>query len=164
MGVAAGLVAERNGGTMRGAYPDTQTDDLRDLFIPFLNSVDTCNMGECLPTDNPGLRYKYMTGAGYTWSFGNLYGFIMPDGSSYSFAGARNPCTVNSGDGKGAIYCAMIYIDINGPQGGPNRVGWDLYTIYLGDGFIAPSIYGGGFDNCSSHGYGCARYILQGDK
>lgn len=65
------------------------------------------------------------------------YSFITADGASFLVFNLRQNCSDSvavSTLGYASQYCGFIYVDVNGPQKGPNYMGRDTFSFFITNG------------------------------
>lgn len=139
-------------------------------YFKVLKNCQTAALG-CM-TSSGSWSYK---GVGRTSFDSDIYWyrFITTDGMSFAFHNYKNNCadegySAHRTNNMTAI-CAEVYIDINGPQKGPNNAGRDIFGFYLSNGKGAVFYPWGGMDdnadgdNWWTNSSGTIRHCYSGD-
>jgi len=78
---------------------------------------------------NPGFdeigNYRFITADGMAFSLGNMGSSMNPDCQN----GASSGVTGNMNQ-----VCGTVYVDVNGPNKGPNNMGRDIFDFYITNG------------------------------
>lgn len=108
-----------------------------DNFASYFNAVKKCQAadGVCFSTQFS----NYYDGSGVRGTGGGgPYSFIKADGVSYSVTPIE--CQPPPGyygfdtTAEFKTYCGDMYIDVNGPNKGPNNFGMDVYHVWFTNG------------------------------
>ena len=115
---------------------------------------------DCGTTSNPTIgqncisntKMKYLNGNqfnGNNWNLareGNTYKVLLLNGVSLTFHPRSAACNLSSDTfvycldkSTSACTCGYILADIDGPNHGQNRLGWDVFQFFLTDHGIFPS-------------------------
>ena len=179
------LLMNDNGGSMKalcGSTGDFEITCLNDLYGNKINYIKKCDAlvayGNCWHNWHPSDGYypstfKYLNGSSFhlndVWGYFNEFagGYILNDGTLlltvYHDAGCTSAGgTVNPNYGYETYNgCGWINVDVNGFRG-PNRVGKDIFGVWILENGIKPvgiEKYG---NTCSTSntGTGCAALYL----
>jgi len=170
---ATQYIKAENGGMLDQAFIlSLGSNSFRDLYANHLNIQSKCTPSTC---------WKESVFIGYNLPVVAAAGVTLTNGASVIFA-INSTYSLPPADGCVAVngLCPTIYVDVNGPNKGPNRIGLDQFMMFLNqDGLkpggdssitsafyktcqISPIIYGnpdlGGA--CYWRGNGCAAYVL----
>lgn len=153
-GVMPRIVADKI--SLKGNF--SNSDSMRDLFLPYLNVVKTCNQGanngNCWPSN-----ITFYDNTPDTPSENS--GVILSDGTLLNFIFLNSNCINSVND---ILRCGSINIDVNGLKG-PNKVGKDIYSVHVLENRIVPAgIQEDGMDCTISgvYGWGCsAKYLKE---
>lgn len=96
-------------------------------------------------------------------------GFVLSNGTTLAFHDYRTntnckPMSYCADDDyacKSTNYCGVIFADVNGPTGKPNKVGYDLMSFVIYADGLAPGYI---YDDCdiTNNGWDCGRNIMLG--
>lgn len=153
---ATSRLIQDNGGSLKNTF--TNSDNLRDRYLPYLQYVKTCpegatNGGNCFVSG-----IKYFDGTSCVDWGGS--GMILNNGSWVKFELWDTPCLRTSGT---LTACGIIDIDINGPKP-PNTWGKDIFRAWVQEDSLKPMGSQGDSTshNCITNGFGCpALYLYQ---
>lgn len=131
-------------------------DCVGNLFKDKLKYYKTCAAavgGAYTNGCTPQYFYKYgsTTAIGDTSGWNN-YGIVLKDGMSMLFYD-ESAAKCNNGSTNA---CTEIWLDVNGPNKKPNRMGDDMYRLFIRANNVGPMTLSesGGSDDCSSGGVG----------
>jgi prepilin-type N-terminal cleavage/methylation domain-containing protein len=136
----------------------------------FMNGYDT----GCFPTEK---SYKQLNGNDQDENFSSYHTAVTSDGMAWGTSDADKSCNIDlsGGDPSNPLSatCSMWFVDINGSNKGPNKMGRDMFFFYLTRTGIYPAgAYRSDWDgtawgyNCTSsddNGTTCAARILKED-
>jgi prepilin-type N-terminal cleavage/methylation domain-containing protein len=144
-----------NGGTMKGLCGNWDSDCLKNFYMPYLNTVKSCDSGN-LWGQCWSASFRYLSGGTVTWT--EAAGAVLSNGTFIVFGHNARNCDETW---PGIPICAQIYIDVNGFKT-PNVVGKDIYLIHVVENTIKPmGTQGDNYTNtCNTSGLGCAAKYL----
>lgn len=131
-----------------------------------------CGYASAQDTDCfPNKIYKYLNGNNYLnfATNSNYATFLTVDNIAYAVYPFSTTCNSDqsSGDASNPLYnsCALIWVDVNGPNKGPSVFGRDLFNFsYTLTGvFPTGSYYNSWFGfgaNCTTSGQNCTAKII----
>lgn len=144
-------MAQDNGGSIKGLF--TSDAVARDMFKQYLGTIKQCDdggsFGNCWAAD-----YKRLDGGDHNW--GDSAGLILKDGASMMF-------TTNGGFWANCdlaitptfLVCGYIPVDVNGPLKKPNRIGKDIFSVWiLENGILPEGTTQDGRNNCKPNDAG----------
>lgn len=130
-------IISENNYKFSGLCSDTDFNCFRDLFKAKLRYNTSCDsndsQGKCWHNDN---EFYTSLGAPRSW-YPAYSGLILANGALVSFNFFSKDCDVVF-DLTAGTSCGTIYVDVNG-FAKPNRVGRDLFYIFVTNNKIAPS-------------------------
>lgn len=141
-----------------GLFDINDYSSFADGLANHLKLVKNCgyNTGEGCFAPNSNLNFDGSSGTNYNYDTYNwYYKFITEDGMSFAVQSYVSDsswadCAVNwslSGSGNMSQTCGEIFVDINGPQKGPNNFGRDTFKFYITNGKGASLYPSGGSDD-----------------
>jgi prepilin-type N-terminal cleavage/methylation domain-containing protein len=131
-------VLMNNAGSFKGICDDGDDQCLKNLFLPYLNYIKSCNSvtvyGNCWHKSL--YDFTYMDGTPATdWNITSS--IILNNGVFIMFSNSSKTCSSPSWN----IYrCGRMTIDINGFKG-PNKFGYDIFAINVLEKKLAPYGY-----------------------
>lgn len=135
-----------------GIFDTTTTQQsLGDELVKYFNVAKNCETSDnsCFST-NINWFYDGKTGS-MPWLPSN-YSFITADGIAFLISNFQTNCDVEPNEWSNYItnnmtqVCASLYVDVNGPQKGPNFGGRDVFLFYISNGKGALLYPSGGAD------------------
>ena len=136
----------------------TNTSDVYNAYKKYLVNIKECNSGLADGCFNHGI--KTMSNYLVTYSYLDLKGLILNDGTEVQFRFGSSDCSNNWDGSEGT--CAQIVVDLNGEKG-PNILGRDVFKFTLKDNGLFPTGCDDNSSNCTRFGSGsdCACKVLR---
>ena len=128
---------------------------LGEAIAPYFKIIKNCKVAPSNGCFTSAGSHYYDSSSNVNWDTEISYKFITADGMSYMIYNIGGNCATNlstGATGNMSQVCGQIYIDVNGPNKSPNRLGRDLYVFYITNGrgpLLYP--YGGRDDNSSGN-------------
>ena len=136
-----GLLASDNGDFVSAMSNINSSEGFASIFAKKMNVAKICNTASgiigCLAN-----KYMYLNGDILT--FANYHSsFVTVDGIAYWFERYSSECSSSKSSGitppiLDKQICGIIYVDINGPNRGPSKLGRDLFSFWVTNRGVYP--------------------------
>lgn len=102
-----------------------------DAIVKYFNVVKNCKTTETGCMSNK-VNPKYNGSSATTVSYDTNYRFITADGVAFQIiATSGSNCNKDNYTYGPTQSCGYIFVDVNGPQKGPNFLGRDIHNFYI---------------------------------
>jgi len=113
----------------------TTNKSFGDEIVKYFKIAKNCDVGNDNDCYSSKVR-SWLNGldAGENYNSYGFYRFIILDGASIALSNYKYNCTAVEGTNNLSNTCGTAYIDVNGPEKGPNIYGKDLYAFRITNG------------------------------